>query len=73
MPVSGITIFGATTMAQGSDDPAPAVMNDPVYLSAEYIESAITAGTLQAGCLKNVQVQPPVEQWPERWHFLVKE
>lgn len=71
--IPGIMLIGTTGMLQGPDDPTPAVVNDPVYLPAEVIESAINDGSLKAGVFKNVQVHPPVEQWPERWHFLVKE
>jgi hypothetical protein len=63
-------LYGVTTMAQGADDPAPAVSADPVYLSADYIESAISSGALQPGCLNNVTVLPPKDEWPERWHIL---
>lgn len=71
--ISGIMLMGTTGMLQGRDDPTPAVMNDPVWLAAEIIERGINDGSLKAGVFKNVHVQPPVEQWPERWHFLVKE
>lgn len=69
-PIRGLLVYGVTTMAQGPDDSVPEVSTDPVYLSADYIESAISDGTLQAGVLRNVTVQPPVSEWPERWRHL---
>ena len=71
--VRGIMLMGTTGMLQGRDDPTPAVVNDPVWLPAEDIERGINDGFLKAGVFKNVQVHPPVDQLPERWHFLFKE
>lgn len=70
MAINGLMIHGATSMLQGSDDAVPEVSNEPVYLTASFIDSAIADGSLLAGALKNVQVNPPVSEWPERWKFL---
>lgn len=70
MAINGLMIHGATSFLQGNDDAVPEVSVEPVYLSAEYIDSAIADGSLLAGALANVQVSPPPSEWPERWRFL---
>ena len=59
VPVRGLMLYGVTTMAQGPDDAVPAVVSDPVYLSAGYMESGIANGSLQAGVFRDVTVSPP--------------
>jgi hypothetical protein len=70
MTPKGLMLYGTTTMAQGEDDPTPTIDTSPVWLSADDIERGISSGALQPGCLNNVTVMPPRDQWPERWHIL---
>lgn len=70
-PIPGITLYGVTGMLQGRDDPEPFATNDPVWLSADQIESGIASGTLPAGCLRGVQVTPDPDAWPEHWRVLL--
>jgi hypothetical protein len=71
MQVRGLMIYGAITLLTSEDESAAS--NDPVWLPANAVDAAIANGLLKAGALKNVQVQPPAESWPERWRFLAKE
>jgi hypothetical protein len=82
--IPGITLYGATTMVNSENDVNPDVMGDwmadadsiarePVYLFAGMVDDLIATGQLQAGSLNNVEVRPPVEQWPTRWRFLKQE
>jgi len=66
--VKGIMIYGASTLLTSGDEVT--VSQEPVYLTAEMIDSAILEGKLRAGALNNVTVQPPASEWPERWRFL---
>ena len=69
--LAGITIYDATGLLQGRDDATPFATNDPVYLSAEYIERGIANGQLPAGCLRGVRTMPHSDAWPENWLVLV--
>lgn len=62
--VTGLLILGATTLT------SEGAFSDPVWLAAGTIDASILDGTLQAGALNNVSVNPPVSEWPDRWKFL---
>jgi hypothetical protein len=63
-------ILGAITMLQASDDPVPEVSVEPIFLSAEFIDHGIGTGALKAGQFNDLNVAPPVNQWPPAWRFL---
>jgi len=66
--VKGLMVYGASTLLTSGDEVT--ISQEPVYLPAEMIDAAILEGKLQAGAFRNVTVQPPAEEWPERWRFL---
>jgi hypothetical protein len=81
--ISGITVRRATSFLSHDEHPNWAseddtgyvrlVTDEPVYLMAEVIDDGIANGTLTAGQFAGVEVQPPVEQLPERWQHLFRE
>ena len=71
MSIPGITVYGVTGMLQWRDDSTPFATNDPVYLSADYIERGLANGTLPSGCLRGVTVSPTPDAWPEHWRVLL--
>jgi hypothetical protein len=62
--IPGLTIYGVTALFGDGTD------NSPVYLFAEMVDDLIANGTFQAGTFNDVNVRPPVSDWPERWRFL---
>lgn len=71
MPLSGLTIFGATAILQGADDAVPQASNEPVWISADVINASIANGELQAGAFNHVTVMPSsVQEWPAEWQHL---
>ncbi len=78
---NGLYIRGLTTeLARYVDDSYPesdlaprreeSAWGDPVYLSEDMVDVAIAGGTLSAGSLNGMQVSPPRNTWPPRWHML---
>lgn len=67
MPIRGLFVYGTTLL---STEDGAEVSKEPVYLPADQIERGIADGSLHQGILHYVQVQPPVDQWPESWRFL---
>ncbi len=65
--MNGILIH-ATVFLESEDDTV--VTDEPVYIDAETLDSAIASGSLQAGAFNNIRVTPPPGLWPERWQFL---
>ena len=65
--MNGIMIR-ATVLLTSEDDTV--VTDEPVYIDAETLDSAIANGTLEAGAFNSVDVSPPPGLWPERWRFL---
>ena len=68
MAIPGITILGATSMLSSDGDIS--VESSPVYIAASVIETQIADGSWTAGHLNNVEVFPPVTEWPVEWQFL---
>jgi hypothetical protein len=70
MPIAGITIVSGATTLLTSEDSEAFASDEPVFLPARMIDTAINNGTLQAGAFNRVTVYPPVEAWPPEWKFL---
>jgi hypothetical protein len=69
MEITGLYVYGATTFLN-SEDGSAEVSRNPVFLPASFIDAAIAVGSLKAGAFQNVRVNPPPDEWPERWKHL---